>query len=264
MSARQARILILIAAVIAISPASASAQEAAARPCPPACTWESTLTYSYSDLSDEMASWHNINAAAVYNFPGGAIALGAIQVSRFERWDQGVALDGYKELWQNSYGNVRVQYAPSADLLPELDLYAELFQGIPRGWEVSGSYRLRAYPDDKIHFVGASLNRYVGSWYLRGKGEVFPYADEVGVLFSVEARRYFEPPRSYLKFEAGRGRGVEVVDVGPIIETTDTYYLLAGIQKYVTSHFGLIAQAVYSDDDFFTRRTLVVGAMVRW
>ena len=260
----RARIFILIAAAIAMSPPSAFAQDSSARPCPPACTWESMLTYSYSDLSDEMAPWHNIHAAAVYNFPGGAFALEGLQVNRFERWDQGVALDGYKELWQNSYGNVRVQYAPSPDLLPELDLYAELFQGIQGGWEVSGSYRLRAYPVDRIHFFGASLNRYAGSWYLRAKGELFPYADEVGALFSVEARRYFEPPRSYLKFEAGRGRGVEVVDVGPIIETTDTYYLLAGIQKYVTSRLGVIAQAAYSDDDFFTRRTLVIGAMVRW
>lgn len=249
---------------LAVLPSTAWSQGVSERPCPPTCTWESMLTYSYSDLSDGLASWHNLHAVAVSTFPGGALALEVLQVRRFERSNQGAALDGYKELWKNSYGNVRVQYAPSPDLLPELDLYAELFQGFPGGWEVSGSYRLRAYPDNDIHFLGASLNRYIGSWYLRGEGEVFPYADEAGVIFSLGARRYFDPPRSYLKFEAGRGRGVEVVDVGPVVETTDTFYALAGIQKYLTSHLGLIAHAVYSNDDFFRRRTLVVGAMVRW
>lgn len=254
------RIALPTALLIGVLPTAALSQAA----CPPSCTWESTLTYSYSDLSDDMAPWHVINAALVRHLEGGALALEAMQVGRFERWDQGLALDGYKELWQDSYANVRMQYAPTPELLPELDLFGQLFQGIPGGWELSGSYRLRAYPNDEIHFFGVGLGRYAGTWYIRAKGDVFPYADEVGALLSVEARRYFEPPRSYVKFEAGRGRGVEVVDVGPVIETTDTYYVLAGIQKYLTSHLGLIAQAVYSDDDFFTRRTLVLGGMIRW
>ena len=247
--------------LIGLFPTAARSQIAR---CPAACTWESMITYSFSDLSDDRAPWHALHATLVRNFEGGALALEAIQVGRFERWDRAVALDGYKELWQDSYANLRAQYAPTPELLPELDFFGQLYQGIASGWEVSGSYRLRAYPDEAIHFFGLGVGRYLGAWYLRAKGNVFPYADEVGALLSVEARRYFEPPRSYLKFEAGRGRGVEVVDVGPLIETTDTYYILAGMQKYLTPHLGLSAQAAYSDDDFFTRGTVVIGGMVRW
>lgn len=233
--------------------------------CPPACPWEGFLNYSYSSVTDGRAPWHDARATVVHPFGGGlTAALELIEGSRFDRWDRAVALDTYAELWAGSYGNLRTQYAASPDFLPLAGVYGELFQGLRDGWEVSANYRFRAYSDDETHLLGVSLGRYVGRWYLRALGHMLPRAGELGVVYTAEARRYFAPPRSYVELEAGRGRGVEVIDVGPVIQMTGTYHASVRLQTYVTNHFGIAVQGVYSDDEFFKRRTIAVGVMSRW
>lgn len=233
--------------------------------CPPACPWEGFLNYSYSSVTNGRAPWHDARAAVVHPFAGGlTAALELIEDSRFNRWDRAVALDTYLELWAGSYGNVRVQYAASPNFLPIAGMYGELFQGLPDGWEVSANYRFRAYSHDETHLLGVSLGRYVGRWYLRALGHMLPRTGHVGFIYAAKARRYFAPPRSYVELGAGRGRGVEVVDVGPVIQTTATYHASVRLQTYVTNHFGIAVQGVYSDDEFFKRRTVALGVMSRW
>ncbi|GEM_PF-532878 len=234
-------------------------------PCPPTCAWESIFSYSHASLSGPRAPWHEALLSIVHSFGGReAAVLEVIQSSRFNEWDRAVALDGYAGLWDGGYANVRAQFAPDAAFLPRVEAYAAIFHALRSGWEVSAGYRLRAYDADRIHVVGGSLGRYAGNWYVRANAQAIPMKGEVGANVSMHARFYLEPPRSFVEVAAGRGRGVEVVAAGPIIERTDTYHFSARLQTYVTRHLGFSVQGLFSDDDFFQRRVLVLGLMTRW
>ena len=234
-------------------------------PCPPRCSWESFIHYSYASVSEGRAAWHHAQVNLVHDIGDRfTAALEVIESSRFGRWDRAAAVDGYAELWPQSYANVRTQLAPSAQFMPAAEGYAEVFQGLPRGWETSAAYRLRSFPDDRIHIFGMSLGRYVGRWYVRAIGQMMPREGEVGLVYSARARRFIEPPRAFFEVEVGRGRGVEVIDVGPIVQMTRTYHASLKLQTYLTRHFGVSIQGIYSDDHFFERRSVALGLMSRW
>ena len=226
--------------------------------------WEVALRYDYERVSDGRPDWQMMEAAVQRRFEGGSVVVQAERVRRFEAWDHALAGDLYVDLWKLAYGHVQGRYAPDPQSLAETELWVELFQGLPSGWEVSASYRMRNYPSDRYHFFGVGVGMYVGNWYLREETVFIPIAGELGITETVMARRFLGSPVDYWELRAGLGRGVAVIGAGPIVETTHTYFVGARLQKFVGPHLGFSVGANYSDDDFFRRWGVRGGIMTRW
>ena len=226
--------------------------------------WEAAAFYTWQHLSDQRVPWQMMKALVQRRHAQGALILEAAHVRRFGRGDASVSVDVWQDLWPQAYVHAAVDYAPSPALLPGQAASAELYQAVPGGWEVAGSYAQRRYPTQPVHLVGAGLAKYVGAWYLRAKTTVTRLYGRFSIVQGLRARRYLNPPREYVGLQIGGGRVVEVVDEGPVIETVRTVFVTAQAQKYVTPHLGLMIAGSYSDDAFFVRRGLTLGVLTRW
>lgn len=222
------------------------------------------MYHTWQHLSDQRAAWNVSEALVQRRHAQGTVILKASHVRRFGIGDEAVAVDVWQDLWSQAYLHASLDYAPTPALLPGQAVSGELYQSIAGGWELAGSYEQRRYPAQAVHLVGAGVAKYAGSWYLRAKTTVTRLYGRFGVVQSLRARRYLDPPHGYVGARVGGGRVAEVVDEGPVIQTVRTYFVTIQLQKYLTPHLGLRIAGIYSDDAFFIRRGLSFGMMTRW
>jgi len=230
----------------------------------PTGSWEAAVFYTWQHLSDQRAPWQVSKALVQRRHAQGAVILEAAHVRRFGTGDASVSVDVWQDLWPQAYMHAAVDYTPAPALLPGQAVSGEVYQTLPGGWELAGSYAQRRYPAQAVHLVGAGLATYAGAWYLRAKTTVTRLYGRLSVVQSVRARRYLNPPREYVGIRVGGGRVAEVVDDGPVIETVRTFFATAQFQKFLTPHLGIMIAGSYSDDAFFIRRGLSVGVLTRW
>lgn len=273
MTRAASRIASGVALGAALAAASAAATAGAQEPARPA--WQARATVARETFaSDEpqWTPWVSYGAAAARRFASGSLALELSRTRRFGTWEGAAAVDAYRTLWRRAYGNVRVQLAPGADALPRHDVSAELFQGLAGGWEPSVAVRRMAFASETVDFAAASLGRFVGPWYARGRATWVPRrggADAGSV--SALARRYLGGATdAYL--EASAGSGGEAVTLapatagaGPVVEVRRTTFVSVGAQWHLGAHLGASASAsVNTFAGVPTRRGGSVGAVVRW
>jgi len=116
---------------------------------------------SNEDFSDDILSIRRY-------FEHGSLALESVDVRDFGTSDHAWALDGYLDLWSRAYVNLRYQQAaPNEKLYPARSYYGELFQGVGRGWELSGSYNYLDFSSSNVDIYGIGIGRYVGNYYIR-------------------------------------------------------------------------------------------------
>lgn len=144
-------------------------------------------------------------------FAGGSLAVEGRRIRRRGQGDGSVALDGYLDLWRRAYGNLRTQFSGEGGELPRLDLSAELFQGLARGWEVSASGRRLEFADTGASILAVGVSRSVGSWFLRTRSLLAPAQGQLGFTQALSCRRYLGRVDDYLEVGGGLGRAVRSV-----------------------------------------------------
>jgi YaiO family outer membrane protein len=167
-------------------------------------------------------------------------------VERFDLTDEVVALDAYHNLWTRAYGNLRIRLNPEADVLPNADVRAELFQAFENGWEVSGSFWRLALDSDDVTVLGAGLAKYHGHWYLRQVSNVSWLSGEAAFSLSFAARRLLNPPREFVELSGGIGEEAVVLGPGPTLDVRETRFVRASIQRFFSTRWGYSAAAMYN------------------
>ncbi|RMF61239.1 MAG: YaiO family outer membrane beta-barrel protein [Bacteroidetes bacterium] len=244
--------LALVGVPAALAPPAASGQ------------WSAGLFHVYDAVGEGRTDWQAWSAHVQRRFGRGALIAEVLQARRFGATDEALALDAWADLWHGAYANVRVQTALSTPrILPRRDVYAEVYQGLGP-WEAAAHYRLRAYAGETIHAYGVGLGLYRGAYYLRARLTLTPRLGRTGWAQTLTVRRYWNAPLEFVEVLAGRGRAIEIVDVGPVIRLTRTAVVALRVQRFVTPRLGLTAGLAYSDDDFFTRQSLTLGLLARW
>ncbi len=256
--------LLLCAGLAASASASGAPPDSTdAKPSSAYRAWSAALFYRYESLSGGRAAWQNWHVSARRRFDRGTIIVEALRTRRFDAWDEALAADGWLDLWRGAYVNVRLQAAQNPRLLPATEWYLEGYQGVGR-WEFSGLFRQRAFAAETVRDFGLTAAVYVGNWYLRARAQWTPREGRTGGSQVFMARRYWTPPMEFVEVQAGRGRSVETVAEGPVLVLTQTYAVALRVQKFLTRNLGFTAGGSYSDDDFFTRRSLTLGLLTRW
>ena len=259
------RLALLLCAVLAAPAAAAPHAPADSTRTPPPTprAWAFSAFFQYESLSAGRPAWQSRHAYARRRFARGALVVEALSARRFDARDEALAADGWLDLWAGGYANVRLQIAHAPRFLPAAEVYAEIYQGAGR-WEFAGSFRRRAFAEESVRDYGLAAAYYVGNWYLRARAAWTPRRGRLGWTQTVSARRYGSSPETFIEVRAGQGRGVEVVDAGPVLVLTQTWFVAVRAQRFFGSTFGFSATAAYSDDDFFTRRTFALGLLARW
>lgn len=128
--------------------------------------WSASLGADRDQFPSASVGWNDYTAAVRRYFEHGSLAIEALGAERFGIHDTAWAADGYVDLWNRAYVNLRFQDGPDEKLFPRTRYRAELFQGFGRGWEASASYDRMNF-SAPVDLYGLGIGRYFGNWYVR-------------------------------------------------------------------------------------------------
>ncbi len=230
--------------------------------------WAASLDYSTSHFSPDRDTWNEYVASVRRYWEHASLAAEYLKANRFGLTDDAVALDAYIDLWPRAYANVRYQYSQDAALYPDHAYRVEVFQGVGKGWELSGSYDRLSFTSSNVNLYGVGLGKYTGDWYLRWRTLFIPSTAKSGVSHRVIARNYFSGNADdYVELNAGFSRGGEFVNQSQVIDITKGWSVGAAIRKYFTPQWGVKFSADYSDEQTsnpFVERSVSASLLYRW
>lgn len=246
-----------------LGPLPARGQEAPA--------WTASVAWSHDAFDGSAPAWEGWDAwtaGAALRFATGAVAVEGGLVRRFDFTDSRGALELYHDLWSSAYGYARAELAPAADVIARSDLSAELFQGLPGGWEPSAAYRRMEFADATVHLASASIGRFVGPWH--GRIRVGRAARSGSAAHAVAAllRRSLDDRDEAV--EARFTRGGEVVTVPAtgegveaVVRTTTSF---GGAARLGVGRRGLVTIGLDRTgfEGIPTRTSATLGLSVRW
>ena len=230
--------------------------------------WQGTLGYGFEAFTRDQATWQSASAQVGRRFDHGTVIGELLAARRFDLTDEGFAVDAYRTLWRGAYGNLRTQVDPGAEVLPRLDVAAEVFQNAKGGFEFSAGYRRMQYAGDHADLWTAGAGKYAGNWYLRARTIVVPRGGTTAVSVSLAVRRYFATADDYLDVQGGLGEELITLGTGPsgpLVEVRRNRYLAATFRTFVTARLGVTVGATFNGTDGLPdRRGLTAGLTTRW
>ena len=213
-------------------------------------------TFERLDGSDVLGSdWIELRAGVGRRLTGGRVVLEGMRVRRFADWDAAGAAEAYHTLWRGAYGNVRVQVAPEATVLPRADVSAELFQGVGQGVEVSVGYRRMQFEGFGVDIRRLGLASNLQGWYLRGIVSVVPHdGDTTATSLGATVRRLSRDELSFVEVSGAFGTESVTIAPGPVVELRDTRSILLRGQYALSRRLRATASLGYAEQDNFPDR----------
>jgi YaiO family outer membrane protein len=193
-----------------------------------------------------------------------------LDARRFDTGDYALALDAYVDTWRRAYMNLRYQYAPNASVFPRDSYRAEVFQGIGKGWELSGSYDHLDFTGSSTSLYGVGIGTYTGDWYFRWRTLFIPSAARLGVSNRALARYYYAGNSDdFIEINGGFSSGGDFVQGTTIVEATRGHGFGAVYQTYFDPRWGCKVAAGYYDEKTTVEQSIVeksisLKVMTRW
>ncbi|MBI3269588.1 MAG: YaiO family outer membrane beta-barrel protein [Planctomycetes bacterium] len=239
---------------------------------PETVTWSAGAKYAsreflrskdFGDRQDQ----HTYTISLQRRFDWGSATLEGIESHKFGLSDEAVALDSFVDLWDRSYGNVRVQYDPDHEVFAETDARLEIFQGFGSGWEASGNYRRLDAPDLGVDLFGVSLAKYLGNWYLRTAATF----SDGGTIVNHSLQQFFRwyylgNGDDFVELGGGWSESVEILDeAAGRKDIREGHFVGIRSEKFVTEHLGFSLSTDYSHDEHSPASWgLSLGVNYRW
>jgi len=229
--------------------------------------WLLNLSYGFSEFSPIRSDWHYYSASIRHYWEQGSLAFEYLDSLRFGSDDYALALDAYVDLWPRSYANISYQYSPHAILYPNDSYRIEIFQGVGKGWEPSGSYDHMDFGTTNVDMYSLGLGKYTGNWYFRWRTIFVPSTAELSISHHVLARYFFAGNGDdYFEINGGFGQGGEYLAGTTIVKTTRNKSYGAVFQKYINPRWGFKISTEYSDVNTypFIERDISANILTRW
>ncbi len=232
---------------------------------PSATGWEGAWSFDLQTFDGDLDDWKSHTVSIKHGFAGGTLIGGVNHAERFSLRDEAVFVDGYVDLWPGSYCNARVTVGLEAEILPEFDYHVEVYQVIGQGWEGSVDFRQMLYVETGVELYSASMAKYIGPWYLRGRGIFIPGGEGEGVAGIFTARRYLGQVDDFLELWFGRTREVlKQPDQRDLYVRRGLFTSLLG-HFYFHRNWGVSAALNYKDeDDYPVQRGVNLAILSRW
>lgn len=225
--------------------------------------WKGLFFYNYQKLSENRLPWQVAQLLVQRKSKQGALVLLGKRVERFGKTDRAIGASVWRHLWDGSYGNLRLELAPQAVVLPRARLHAQLYQGIG-AWEIAGGYGWRSAQPWPIHSFNVGVGWYVGSWYIYEQTTVIPQPDKWALAQQCRIRYYLKGADNYLGVRFGAGRVITTTAAGPVVQAVPTYFIAGQMQQFISSNWGVSLLTSYSNDTFFNRQGIMAGLIARW
>lgn len=236
---------------------------------PGALDWESQIFYEFQAFQQTQVPWHTVTLGLGHYFDWGFIALQGMGTSRFGTFDQAVGADAYVDLWPGAYGNARVMFDWNPQVLPRVDLATQLYQVLFTNFELSGGYRLMAFPTDNVHFFNLGFGGYFGNWYVGLQPMFLTSGQGPGGQMGAWARYIFNTADDYVDLRAGVGRRIAITGTdaaaGPTLAGQTNFYGTLTGQYFINPNVGFYGVLNYNyDDQFPSRYGFTIGNKLRW
>jgi len=193
----------------------------------------------------------------------GPLAIKANTTTRYDARDFQYGIEFYPRLWSRAYAYIDTAYSPKALHFPRVGYLAEIYQGIPSGWEFSLGHRRMNFSTLSVNVFLGSIARYIGRyiaffrWYItpNNKGETFSWL--------INLRRYFTDS-SYIYAAYGRGsRPFDIVFIEDY-SVTRSWVFFTGFDWYLFNNIKLQLNYTLRDEGELRRNLLYLGAGYRW
>lgn len=229
--------------------------------------WSASLGADWTTFSPTRADWSDYTLSVRRHFKRGSLALEALGADRFSSADKAWALDGYVDLWNHAYANLRYQRSPQADLFPKTSWRGEVFQGVGRGWELSGSYDRLDFNASGVDIYGLGVGKYVGNWYVRLRHLYVPGIGGSSNSDRLLVRNYYKGDAdNYVEFVVGAGRSDAALSSAPGSPgQAHSWSTSAALVKFLNPRLGFKLGASYEhDDDGYDGRGVFGTVYTRW
>ncbi len=191
----------------------------------------------------------------------------SFEAGRAERFGQTQGFGGfdfYRSVTGMAFVNLRLRFAPHAQVIPEFDVLADITTGLAGGWEASGGYRLMRYDESSVGIFGVAAGRYRGAWYLRTRFSLIPVAGSVGTAVVISARRYAGVRGDFAELIVTSGREV-VTGVGDVVlDVRQSVTVQLRAQYALGRHIGLEIATSHTRDANLTRWGLRGGLTTKF
>lgn len=159
-----------------------------------------------------MDPWDLIGLEYEYPWVKGPIILRASAASRFGNRGNLYELESYPKITRNTYGYIGLGLSRSS-IFPEWKGGLELFQALPRAFEVSLGMRYLQVPDQQISVLTSSLGKYLGTYWINVRAFITPQSVSFSRAWNMVIRRYLAKTDSYWELAGGSG-GVPDESIG--------------------------------------------------
>jgi YaiO family outer membrane protein len=168
-------------------------------------TWAASLSSSWTDVGNG-PRWNDQAASLRHYTKAGSLGFETLRAHRFGQHDYAWALDGYVDLWQGAYANLRYQHSATSRLFPANAGRAEVWQALGGGWEASLSDDVLGF-DSRVNIYGASIARYTGNFYVQLRHQNIVSQGSHSTGERLLARWYYTGDAdNYLELSANSGR----------------------------------------------------------
>jgi YaiO family outer membrane protein len=230
--------LALLDHALKLDPSNRDAKEMRRRITVTSQKFEFLVNHVFDWFSDGRNGQHETAVSMSGPTPFGSVVGRINRADRFDLTSYQEEIDFYPHFRSGTYGYLNVGYSADNNLYPVARVGAELFQSLPRGFEVSGGYRHLEFTSG-VDIYTFSLAKYFHNFLFSGRGFVTPGAPGTSgtALLSV---RYFlgaEGLHDFVEFRYSVGASPAQATTSLDIEVLSSSKYSAVVDKRLATHW---------------------------
>lgn len=176
---------------------------------------------------------------------------------RFQQKGFQPEIDFYPRLWKGAYGYLNYGFTTSS-LFARHRVGAEIFQSLPRSFEVSAGFRyLNFGSGSTVTIYTGSLGWYYKNYWLSARTFITPGDGSFSRSLNVTARRYFADANNFIGFTGGIGFSPDArrIQTNTGLDSGNNIYLLksqkieCNWQKSIRYNMNFILDVYYSHQE---------------
>lgn len=239
-------------------PAELRSQEIASGDEPTAVS----VTYEYEEFNRELEPWHLVETQLRQRFGFGSVIGRVNFAERFGQRATQFEVDAYPRFRKGTYAYLNVGKATDS-FFPEWRFGAEIFQNLPRSYEISAGARRLQFENTDVNIFTGSLGKYYRNEWFSLRPYVSDGDDGTSASVSLQWRHYFATRDDYFSIVATGGRSPEENVVLQEIDRLQSSAIRLGLQRRVGPRWVVSGRVGYRDVEYredVSRGSFFVGA----
>ncbi len=165
---------------------------------------ETRTAWQFLVSESSMDPWNSLALEYEHPFDFGPLIFRLNGASRFSMQGMMFELEAYPKIRSGTYAYVALG-ASGSSIYPEAKVGLEVFQALPRAYEVSLGWRFLKVPDESIHVLTASMGKYLGNNWINARSFITPQTASLSKSWSLGFRHYLADVDDFWELNGGGG-----------------------------------------------------------